>query len=96
MQSKGRFRFPLFFVIALLVISTAAITTLHSSTSVRAAASLPTGLHVVGNQIEDGSSHVVVPRGADRMGTEYACRAQGDPSDFDGPVDQASVSAMLT
>ena len=96
MQSKERYRFPLFFIIVLLVISTAATTTLRSSTTVRAAVSLPTGLHVVGNQIEDGSGRTIMPRGADRMGTEYACRAQGDPSDFDGPVDQASVSAMLT
>src|SRR5579884_4533694 len=60
------------------------------------AVSLPTGLHVVGNQIEDSNGNVFVPRGVDRMGTEYACRASNDPSDFDGPVDQTAVSAMLT
>src|SRR5947209_15990196 len=95
MQSKGRFRLLVFFVIALLACSTAAITTLRSPTSARAA-SVPTGLHVVGNQIMDGSGHVFVPHGVDRMGTEYACRAAGANVDFDGPVDQASVSAMLT
>jgi hypothetical protein len=96
MQSKGRFRLHLFFVIALLACSTAAITTLRSSTPARAATSLPTGLHVVGNQIQDGSGHVFVPHGVDRMGTEYACNTSGANVDFDGPVDQASVSAMLS
>jgi hypothetical protein len=95
MQSKGSFRFRLFLVIALLVCSSAAIVTLHSTPSVRAA-SLPTGLHVVGNKIEDGSGRVFIPRGVDRMGTEYACRSATDPSDFDGPVDQTAVSAMLS
>lgn len=97
MQSKGRFRLLLFFVIAVLfACSTAALTTLPSSTPARAASSLPTGLHVVGNQIQDGSGHVFVPHGVDRMGTEYACNTSGANVDFDGPVDQASVSAMLT
>src|SRR5579883_330831 len=95
MPSKGRFRLLLFFVIALFACSTAAITTLRSPTPVRAA-SLPTGLHVVGNQIEDGSGHVFVPHGVDRMGTEYACNTAGANTDFDGPVDQTAVSAMLS
>lgn len=95
MQSKGRFRLPLFLIVALLACSTAAVATLRFSTSARAA-TLPTGLHVVGNQIQDGSGHVFIPRGVGRMGTEYACRTAGVNTDFDGPVDQASVSAMLT
>ncbi len=95
MKSSGRFRLLMFAVAILLISSVAVATVIHSSTHVYAA-SVATGLHVVGNQIEDGSGHVIVPRGANRMGTEYACRATGATSDFDGPVDQASVSAMLT
>ncbi|HZR43528.1 MAG TPA: cellulase family glycosylhydrolase [Ktedonobacteraceae bacterium] len=94
MKSNGCFRLLGFFIVALLI-SSAATVIAHPASPAHAA-SAPTGLHVVGNQIEDGAGHAIVPRGADRMGTEYACRAQGDPSDFDGPVDQASVSAMLT
>jgi hypothetical protein len=97
MKSSGRFplhRLPAFFIAALLIGSLAAVV-IHPATPAHAA-SVPTGLHVVGNQIEDAAGHALVPRGADRMGTEYACRAQSDPSDFDGPVDQAAVSAMLT
>lgn len=94
MKCSGRFRLLAFFIMALLM-SSAAVAIVYPTTPAHAA-SAPTGLHVVGNQIEDGVGHVLVPRGADRMGTEYACRAQGATSDFDGPVDQASVSAMLT
>ena len=95
MQSNGRFRLLAFVAMALLIGSAVVATVIHSPTHAHAA-SVPTGLHVVGNQIEDGSGHVIVPHGVDRMGTEYACRAQDATSDFDGPVDQASVSAMLT
>jgi hypothetical protein len=95
MQSKGHFRLLVFFVLALLACSTAAVVTLRLPTPARAA-SLLTGLHVVGNQIQDSSGNVFVPHGADRMGTEYACRTAGWPTTFDGPVDQAAVSAMLT
>jgi hypothetical protein len=95
MKSSHRFRLLTFAVTILLLCSAAVVAVTHVPTNAHAA-SVPTGLHVVGNQIEDSSGNVLVPRGVDRMGTEYACRAQGDPSDFDGPVDQASVSAMLT
>src|SRR6266568_11749 len=96
MQSKRRFR-PLMFAVVMLLVCSAAVTAvIHSSTPVHAATSVPTGLHVVGNKIEDGNGQVIVPRGVDRMGTEYACRAQDVTTDFDGPVDQAAVSAMLT
>jgi hypothetical protein len=95
MQSNGRFRLLTFVAMALLIGSAVVATVIHSPTHAQAA-SVPTGLHVVGNQIEDGSGHVIVPHGVDRMGTEYACRAQDATSDFDGPVDQTSVSAMLT
>lgn len=39
---------------------------------------------------------IALHHGVDRMGTEYACRTSGSGTDFDGPVDQASVNAMLT
>ncbi|HLZ55913.1 MAG TPA: hypothetical protein VKR06_03105, partial [Ktedonosporobacter sp.] len=96
MQSKGRFRLLTFVVIALLLCSMAAIFTAQSPGSVKAA-SVPTGLHVVGNQLKDGGGHVIVPHGVDRMGTEYQCTksAVNAPTNFDGPVDQATVSAMV-
>jgi endoglucanase len=31
------------------------------------------GVHVSGNQLLDGNNNVIVPRGVDRAGTEYAC-----------------------
>lgn len=95
MESIGRFRLLLCAVVMLLIGSVSVTTFIHSSTPAHAA-SVPTGLHVVGNHIVDGGGHVIIPRGVDRMGTEYACRAQDVTTDFDGPVDQAAVSAMLT
>lgn len=94
MQSKGRFQSLMLAAIALLLFAAAAAFIPQPSGSARAA-SVPTGLHVVGNQIMDSSGHMFVSHGVDRMGTEYACRAAGANTDFDGPVDQASVSAML-
>ena len=97
MSGKGRYRFLAFVIIALLLCSAAAFVVLQAPGHARAA-SVPTGLHVVGNQLEDGSGHVIKLHGVDRMGTEYQCTksATNAPTDFDGPVDQASVSAMLT
>src|SRR5579859_1214502 len=51
-----------------------------------------TGLHVVGNQIYNGSNQIVHLYGVNRSGAEYACD-QGWGI-WDGPVDQASVSAI--
>ena len=97
MQSKRRLRFLTSVAVALLLASAAAFFTLQTPLTARAA-SVPSGLHVVGNQLEDGSGHVIVPHGVDRMGTEYACTksATNAPTDFDGPVDQATVSAMTS
>lgn len=97
MQSKGRFRLFTCAAVALLLCSAAAVFVLRSPGTARAA-SVPTGLHVVGNQLEDGSGHVIVPHGVDRMGTEYQCtkNATNAPTDFDGPVDQATVSNMVS
>src|SRR5581483_10432609 len=96
MQSKERFRLLILAIVALLLCSAAMIFTSRPPGSVKAA-SVPTGLHVVGNKLEDGSGHVIVPHGVDRMGTEYQCTksATNAPTDFDGPIDQATVSAMV-
>jgi len=97
MQSKRRLRLLTSVAVALLIASAAAFFTLQAPLTARAA-SVPSGLHVVGNQLEDGSGHVIVPHGVDRMGTEYQCTksATNAPTDFDGPVDQATVSAMTS
>jgi endoglucanase len=49
-------------------------------------------LHVSGNELVNASGAQVVLHGVDRSGTEYAC-VQGNGI-FDGPNDQASISAM--
>jgi hypothetical protein len=49
-------------------------------------------LHVSGNKLVDSSGNTVVLHGVNRSGTEYAC-VQGNGI-FDGPNDQASITAM--
>src|SRR5579863_9995782 len=49
-------------------------------------------LHVSGNKLEDANGNQVVLHGVNRSGTEYAC-VQGNGI-FDGPNDQASLTAM--
>jgi len=49
-------------------------------------------LHVSGNKLVDQNGNQVVLHGVDRSGTEYAC-VQGNGI-FDGPNDQASITAM--
>jgi hypothetical protein len=51
-------------------------------------------LHVSGNKLVNASGQQVVLHGVDRSGTEYAC-VQGNGI-FDGPSDQASISAMAS
>jgi len=51
-------------------------------------------LHVSGNKLLNASDQQVILRGVDRSGTEYAC-VQGNGI-FDGEVDQAAVTAMLS
>ena len=51
-------------------------------------------LHVSGNKLLNASGGQVILRGVDRSGTEYAC-VQGNGI-FDGEVDQAAVTAMLS
>jgi len=95
MKSIGRFRLLTWVLVALFISSVAALAITSPPTAVHAAVA-PTGLHVVGNHIQDSGGRVIVPRGVNRMGTEYACRASDLTTSFDGPVTQATVSAMLT
>ncbi|HEX7737108.1 MAG TPA: cellulase family glycosylhydrolase [Ktedonobacteraceae bacterium] len=97
MPGKKRLRLLVSVVGAVVLASAAAIFALQAPLTARAA-SVPTGLHVVGNQLEDGSGHAIVAHGVDRMGTEYQCTksATNAPTDFDGPVDQTTVSAMTS
>jgi hypothetical protein len=57
-----------------------------------AAAGAATELHVRGNELVNASGRQVLLHGVDRAGTEYMC-VQGRGI-FDGPSDQASVTAM--
>jgi hypothetical protein len=57
--------------------------------------SAPTGLHAVGNQIQDGSGQTIVLHGANRSGTEYKC-VQTATTMFDGPFDEPSVAAIAS
>lgn len=56
------------------------------------AAGAPSGLHVSGSQLLTGSGALVVMRGVDRSGSEYACIQNF--GFFDGPTDNASIAAM--
>jgi endoglucanase len=62
------------------------------SVSVVSTTSTAPQLHVSGNQLVNASGSPVVLHGVDRSGTEYAC-VQGWGI-FDGPSDQASITAM--
>jgi hypothetical protein len=53
------------------------------------------GLHVVGNQIQNGHGEPLVLRGVNRSGTEYQCAKPGGLF-FDGPGDEASVAVMAS
>ena len=52
----------------------------------------PTGLHAVGNHIEDATGQTIVLHGVNRSGTEYKCIQSGGI--FDGPSTDASVQAI--
>jgi hypothetical protein len=49
-------------------------------------------VNVSGNHLVDASGAPIQLRGVNRSGTEYACVQYGGP--FDGPSDQASVTAI--
>ncbi len=92
MKSNGRFSLLITLVTALLLLSAGTVVMFRTPTLARAA-SVPTGLHVVGNQIEDGSGRAIIPHGVNRMGGEYACLSG---LSFDGPINQTVVNAMLS
>src|SRR5262245_50428708 len=53
-----------------------------------------TGLHVVGNHIENADGATVILSGVNRSGTEYRCIQGGGL--FDGPTTSATVTAMAS
>ena len=76
---------------AIIVAVTVAAVGLLTAPGANAAAAAPQ-LHVSGNKLLDSGGNQVVLHGMDRSGAEFAC-VQGHGI-FDGPADQASVSAM--
>src|SRR6202041_3572061 len=66
-------------------------TTITATEVVPATGSAPQ-LHVSGNKLVDANGNTVVLHGVDRSGTEYEC-VQGNGI-FDGPNDQASITAI--
>ena len=63
-----------------------------TATEVAPMASSAPQLHVSGNKLVDANGNTVVLHGVDRSGTEYEC-VQGNGI-FDGPNDQASITAI--
>jgi hypothetical protein len=63
-----------------------------TATEVTGTTSAAPQLHVSGNKLVDANGNTVVLHGVDRSGTEYAC-VQGNGI-FDGPNDQASITAI--
>jgi len=94
MNGKARVRLFTFSVILLLMGTALVGAFFRPATSIKAAP--PSGLHVVGNHIQDSTGRIIVPHGVNRMGTEYQCTKSAIGTNFDGPIDQASVNAMLT
>ncbi len=74
-----------------LALAGATQATVTASATAVASKSAPQ-LHVSGNKLVNAQGKRVVLRGVDRSGTEYMC-VQGNGI-FDGPNDQASISAM--
>ena len=72
----------------------AAITVTETSSGGGGGGGAAPQLHVSGNKLLNVSGQQVILRGVDRSGTEYAC-VQGNGI-FDGEVDQAAVTAMLS
>lgn len=70
----------------------AAVIILASQSSSTAITGPAPQLHVSGNKLVDASGQQVVLHGVDRSGTEYECVQGGGI--FDGPDDQASITAM--
>ncbi len=78
-------------VLASIVGAAVTAACLLAAPGVNAAAAAPQ-LHVSGNKLVDSGGNQVVLHGMDRSGAEFACVQNNGI--FDGPTDQASVSAM--
>ena len=72
--------------------TTASASASPTSTGTGTASAAAPQLHVSGNKLVDANGNTVVLHGMDRSGTEYEC-VQGSGI-FDGPSDQASITAM--
>jgi hypothetical protein len=96
-RSRPRLRYTAISLLVVLASLTLASYLGLRSTAPRAhAAPSVAGLHVSGNQLLNGQNQVVRPLGVDRSGTEYECGSAGNTNIFDGPVDSAAISAMLS
>src|SRR5690242_1994889 len=80
------------FIVTIMIAFVTGLFAAGPVSAVRASVSAPTGLHVVGQQLLDGTNHALILRGVNRSGTEYAC-IQGWGF-FDGPSDLASAQAI--
>jgi endoglucanase len=72
---------------------------LAAATSPAAPSDAAPSLHVSGNHLVNARGQRVVLHGVDRSGSEYACVGNNGSNGwdvFDGPTDQASVTAMKT
>jgi endoglucanase len=82
--------------VAALTASPAHATPVRTAAAAQAAAAARPGgapqLHVRGNELVGADGRPVVLHGVDRSGTEYMCVQ--DRGIFDGPADQASITAM--
>lgn len=54
------------------------------------------GLHVVGNQILNGSGQAVPLKGVNVAGASYNCQSAPGTPTFDGPTTQTAINALLT
>lgn len=97
MKNKEQTRSLLIAVMTLILVSMSACsnTTPTNVPSTPSVSSLGPGLHVFGNQIMMSNGKALVYHGVNRSGSEYHCTQKGK-STFDGPSDQASITAMLT
>src|SRR4051812_43892892 len=78
-----------------LILSLVLLSFLSSSRKTLAATpSSIQGLHVLGNKIVNGANQPLKLVGVNRSGGEYMCVQ--DRGIWDGPVDQASINAILS
>jgi hypothetical protein len=70
MKSKGRFKVLTFAIAFLLLGAALVVGAVQTNSHARAAGPVITGLHVVGNQLVNGSNVPIVPHGVNHMGGE--------------------------